>query len=90
MAMTLHNCPDVFVDNNGKVKNPIWKEWLIEKLYPSKEKLGMRQLKMNQEKLEKNCDEKRKRVSMLQFGGENMMYYHASNFKENLSFNEKK
>ena len=39
MAMTLHDCPDVYIDNNGKVINPIWKEWLIEKykLFPSEE-----------------------------------------------------
>ena len=36
-AMTLHDCPDVFVDNDGRVTNPIWKEWLIDKykIYPS-------------------------------------------------------
>ena len=39
MAMTLHDCPDVYIDNNGKVINPIWKEWLINKykFFPSEE-----------------------------------------------------
>ena len=39
MAMTLHDCPDVYVDNNGIVTNPIWKEWLIDKykIFPSEE-----------------------------------------------------
>ena len=39
MAMTLHDCPDVYIDNNGKVINPIWKEWLIDKykFFPSEE-----------------------------------------------------
>ena len=41
MAMTLHDCPDVYVDNNGIVTNPIWKEWLIDKykIYPREEAL---------------------------------------------------
>ena len=30
-AMTLHDCPDVFIDNNGRVTNPIWIEWFVKK-----------------------------------------------------------
>ena len=29
-AMTLHDCPDVFIDNNGRVTNPIWIEWFVK------------------------------------------------------------
>ena len=28
MAMTLHDCPDVYVDNEGRFTNQIWKEWI--------------------------------------------------------------
>ena len=28
--MTLHDCPDVFIDNNGRVTNPLWIEWFVK------------------------------------------------------------
>ena len=28
--MTLHDCPDFFVDNEG-FTNPIWVEWMVNK-----------------------------------------------------------
>ena len=39
MAMTLHDCPDFYVDNEGRFTNPIWVEWMVNKhkKYPSVE-----------------------------------------------------
>ena len=31
MAMTLHDCPDFYVDNEGRFTNPIWVEWMVNK-----------------------------------------------------------
>ena len=39
MAMTLHDCPDFYVDNEGRFTNPTWVEWMVNKhkVYPSVE-----------------------------------------------------
>ena len=39
MAMTVHECPDFYVDNEGLFTNPIWVEWMVNKhkVYPSVE-----------------------------------------------------
>ena len=29
MAMTLHDCPDFYVDNEGRFTNPTWVEWMV-------------------------------------------------------------
>ena len=31
MAMTLHDCPDFYVDNEGRFTNPTWVEWMVNK-----------------------------------------------------------
>ena len=37
--MTVHECPDFYVDNEGRFTNPIWVEWMVNKhkVYPSVE-----------------------------------------------------
>ena len=30
-AMTLHDCPDFYVDNDGRFTNPTWVEWMVNK-----------------------------------------------------------
>ena len=39
MAMTLHDCPDFYIDNEGRFTNPIWVEWMVNKhkAFPSEE-----------------------------------------------------
>ena len=39
MAMTVHKCPDFYVDNDGRFTNPTWVEWMVNKhkVYPSVE-----------------------------------------------------
>ena len=92
MAMTLHNCPDVFVDNNGKVTNPIWKEWLIDKykLYPSEEawyEAAQNEPRKTFKKIFKAMKKEKCLSKGVTIGGENMNVYmpqFINFFKENL------
>ena len=54
MAMTLHDCPDFYVDNEGRFTNPTWVEWMVNKhkVYPS-EAFYMKLRKKTPEKLGK-------------------------------------
>jgi len=91
-AMTLHDCPDVFVDNDGRVTNPIWKEWLIDKykIYPS-EKAWYEAAQNEPRKTFKKIFKAMKKEKCLSkgvtIGGKNMDVYmpqFINFFKENL------
>ena len=92
MAMTLHDCPDVYIDNNGKVINPIWKEWLIDKykFFPSEEawyEAAQNKPRKTFKKIFKAMKKEKCLSRGVTIGGDNMDVYmpqFINFFKENL------
>ena len=92
MAMTLHDCPDVYVDNNGFVTNPIWKEWLIDKykIYPSEDawyEAAQNEPRKTFKKIFKAMKKEKCLSKGVTIGGDNMDEYmpqFINFFKENL------
>ena len=92
MAMTLHDCPDFYVDNEGRFTNPTWEEWMVNKhkVYSSVEEFYETAQK-NPRKAWKTgfkIMKKEKCISKgVTIGGENMDVYmppFINFFKENL------
>ncbi len=92
MAMTLHDCPDVYIGNNGKVINPIWKEWLIDKykFFPSEEawyEAAQNKPRKTFKKIFKAMKKEKCLSRGVTIGGDNMDVYmpqFINFFKENL------
>ena len=92
MAMTLHDCPDVYIDDNGKVINPIWKEWLIDKykFYSSEEawyEAAQNEPRKTFKKIFKAMKKEKCLSKGVTIGGDNMNTYmpqFINFFKENL------
>ena len=91
-AMTLHDCPDVFIDNSGRVTNPQWIEWFVKeyKTYKTEDEFyeaAQKEPRKSWKQVFKIMKKEKCISKGVTIGGENMDSYmpqFINFFKENL------